>query len=97
MAQKCHSDKDIPKLLREIELALASGNDVTTPFRAADINDATSYNGQKRFDGIARFETGGCRNSSSTASNNNDLIFFHVRILPCFRFTSDLPAPSEAV
>jgi len=35
MALKRHSDEDILKLLREIELALASGNDGVTACRTA--------------------------------------------------------------
>jgi putative transposase len=41
MARKRHSDEDILKLLREIELALASGHDVVTACRSVGISDAT--------------------------------------------------------
>jgi putative transposase len=54
MARKRHSDEDILKLLREIELALASGNDVGTACRSVGISDATYYNWRKRFGGMAR-------------------------------------------
>jgi putative transposase len=54
MARKRHSDEDILKLLREIELALASGHDVTTACRSVGISDATYYNWRKRFGGMAR-------------------------------------------
>ena len=47
MARKRHSDEDILKLLREIELALASGKDVATACRAAGISDATYYTWRK--------------------------------------------------
>lgn len=54
MARKRHSDEDILKLLREIELALASGNDVATACRSVGISDATYYNWRKRFGGMAK-------------------------------------------
>ena len=54
MARKRHSDEDVLKLLREIELALASGNDVATACRSVGISDATYYNWRKRFGGMAR-------------------------------------------
>lgn len=54
MARKRHSDEDILKLLREIELALASGHDVATACRSAGISDATYYNWRKRFGGMAK-------------------------------------------
>jgi hypothetical protein len=37
MARKRHSDEDILKLLREIELALASGHDVATACRSVGV------------------------------------------------------------
>mgnify|MGYP001818932498 CR=1 FL=1 len=43
MARKRHSDEDILKLLREIELHLAGGADVATACRSAGISDATYY------------------------------------------------------
>ena len=43
MARKRHSDEDILKLLREIEVRLASGSDVTSACRTAGISDATYY------------------------------------------------------
>jgi putative transposase len=54
MARKRHSDEDILKLLREIELALASGHDVATACRSVGISDATYYNWRKRFGVMAR-------------------------------------------
>jgi len=54
MARKRHSDEDILKLLREIELSLASGNDVATACRSVGISDATYYNWRKRFGGMAK-------------------------------------------
>jgi hypothetical protein len=40
MARKRHSDEDILKLLREIEMHHSSGSDVPTAYRAAGISDA---------------------------------------------------------
>jgi transposase-like protein len=54
MARKRHSDEDIVKLLREIEVRLASGSDVSTACRAAGISDATYYTWRKKFGGMAR-------------------------------------------
>ena len=54
MARKCHSDEDILKLLREIEVHLASGSDVASACRTAGISDATYYNWRKKFGGIGR-------------------------------------------
>ena len=54
MARKRHSDEDILKLLREIEVRLASGSDVSTACRSAGISDATYYIWHKKFGGMAR-------------------------------------------
>jgi len=54
MARKRHSDEDILKLLREIEVRLASGGDVATACRAAGISEATYYTWRKKFGGMAR-------------------------------------------
>jgi len=54
MARKRYSDEDILKLLREIELNLASGSDVPTACRSVGISDATYYNWRKRFGGMGR-------------------------------------------
>ncbi len=54
MARKRHSDEDILKLLREIELHLAGGADVATACRAVGISDATYYNWRKKFGGMGR-------------------------------------------
>ena len=54
MARKRHSDEDILKLLREIELNLASGNDVVSACRSVGISDATYYNWRTRFGGMGR-------------------------------------------
>jgi transposase-like protein len=52
MARKRHSDDDILKLLREIELKLAIGSDVASACRGVGISDATFYNWRKRFGGL---------------------------------------------
>lgn len=54
MARKRHSDEDVLKLLREIEVRLVSGNDVTTACRAAGISDATYYTWRKKFGSMGR-------------------------------------------
>ena len=54
LARKRYSDEDILKLLREIELNLASGNDVVSACRSVGISDATYYNWRKRFGGMGR-------------------------------------------
>ena len=54
MARKRYSDEDILKLLREIELNLASGSDVATACRSVGISDATYYNWRKRFGGMGK-------------------------------------------
>ena len=41
MARKRHSDEDILKLLREIELKLTAGDDVALACRSVGISDAT--------------------------------------------------------
>jgi len=54
MARKRHSDEDILKLLREIELKLTSGDDVASSCRGMGIGDATYYNWRKRFGAMGR-------------------------------------------
>ena len=54
MARKRHSDDDILKLLRAIEVKLSEGNDVASACRSVGISDATYYNWQKRFGGMGR-------------------------------------------
>ena len=54
MSRKRYSDEDILKLLREIELNLASGSDVPTACRSVGISDGTYYNWRKRFGGMGR-------------------------------------------
>ena len=45
MARKRHSDEDILKLLREIEVKLSAGSNVQSTCRGAGISDATYYRG----------------------------------------------------
>ena len=54
MARKRHSDEDILKLLREIELKLTAGDDVASACRSVGISDATFYNWRRRFGGMGR-------------------------------------------
>ena len=54
MARKRFSDEDILKLLRQIELSLASGGDVASACRSAGVSDATYYNWRKRFGGMGK-------------------------------------------
>ena len=54
MARKRHSDDDILKLLREIELKLSGGSDVASACRSVGISDATYYNWRRRFGGMGR-------------------------------------------
>ena len=54
MARKRHTDEDILKLLREIELKLTAGDDVASACRSVGISDATYYKWRKRFGGMGR-------------------------------------------
>ena len=54
MARKRHSDEDCLKLLREIEVKLAGGSDVSSACRSAGISDATYYTWRKKFGGMGR-------------------------------------------
>ena len=54
MARKRHSDEDILKLLREIELKLANGSGVASACRGLGISDATYNNWRRRFRGMVR-------------------------------------------
>ena len=54
MARKRYSDEDCLKLLREIELKLASGSDVSSACRAAGISEATYYAWRKKFGSMGR-------------------------------------------
>ena len=54
MARKRYSDEDVLRLLREIELSLASGSDVASACRSAGVSDATYYTWRKRFGGMGK-------------------------------------------
>jgi len=54
MARKRYSDEDVLKLLREIELKLSGGSDVSSACRSVGISDATYYNWRKRFGGMGK-------------------------------------------
>jgi hypothetical protein len=48
MARKRHSDEDVLKLLREVEVKLSAGSDVQSACRGVGISEATYYNWRKR-------------------------------------------------
>ncbi len=54
MARKRHSDEDILKLLREIEVHVHSGMDVVNACRKAGVSDKTYYAWRKKFGGMGR-------------------------------------------
>ena len=54
MARKRYTDEDCLKLLREIELQLAGGADVSAACRSVGISDATYYTWRKKFGGMGR-------------------------------------------
>ena len=54
MARKLYSDEDILRILREIELHLASVSDVSTACRKAGLCDATYNNWRKKLGGMGR-------------------------------------------
>ena len=62
MAKKRHSDEDVLKLLREIELKLTAGGDVASACRSVGISDATYYNWRKRFGGMGRAQLSELKN-----------------------------------
>ena len=62
MARKRHSDEDVLKLLREIELKLTAGGDVASACRSVGISDATYYNWRKRFGGMGRAQLSELKN-----------------------------------
>ncbi|MEM9318283.1 MAG: transposase, partial [Pseudomonadota bacterium] len=53
MARKRHSDEDVLKLLREIELKLTAGDDVASACRSVGISDAAYSNWRRRFGAVA--------------------------------------------
>lgn len=54
MARKRFSDEDVLRLLREMEVHLASGSDVQSACRSVGISDATYYKWRKRYGGMGR-------------------------------------------
>jgi hypothetical protein len=54
MARERHSDEDILKLLREIELKLAEGGGVQSACRSVGVSDATYDNWRNRFGGMGK-------------------------------------------
>ncbi|MEM0990659.1 MAG: transposase [Pseudomonadota bacterium] len=61
MARKRHTDEDALRLMREIEVHLASGHDVTEACRKAGISEGTYYNWRKKFGGVSRSQLAGKR------------------------------------
>ena len=62
MARKRHSDEEVLKLLREVELKLTAGDDVASACRSVGISDATYYNWRKRFGGMGRSQLSELKN-----------------------------------
>ena len=62
MARRRHSDEDVLKLLREIELKLSGGSDVASACRSVGISDATYYNWRRRFGGMGRSQLSEMKN-----------------------------------
>jgi len=54
MSRKRYSDEDCLRLLRQVEVELATGLDVVSACRSAGISDATYYTWRKKFGGMAR-------------------------------------------
>lgn len=54
MARKRYSDEDILRLLKEIEVHISSGSDVSSACRQAGVSDATYYNWRRRFGGMGK-------------------------------------------
>lgn len=54
MARKRHSDEECLRILRQVEVDLAAGSDVTTACRSAGISDARFYTWRKKFGSMGR-------------------------------------------
>lgn len=54
MARKRHSDEDVLRLLREIEISLAEGHGVIEACRKAGVSDKTYYVWRKKFGGMGK-------------------------------------------
>lgn len=54
MARKGHSDEEVLRLLREIEVNLHGGMDVVSACRKAGVSDKTYYVWRKKFGGMGR-------------------------------------------
>ena len=52
MARKRFSDEDVIRLLRQIEVELASGATVAMACRSAGVSDVTFYGWRKKFGGM---------------------------------------------
>jgi len=54
MTRKRFSDEDALNVLRQVELELASGNNVESACRTAGISDATYYKWRKHYGGMGK-------------------------------------------
>ena len=54
MARKRYSDEECLRILRQVEVELSAGADVTTACRSAGISDATFYTWRKKFGSMGR-------------------------------------------
>jgi putative transposase len=54
MARKRYSDEECLGILRQVEVELSAGGDVTTACRSAGISDATFYTWRKKFGSMGR-------------------------------------------
>jgi putative transposase len=54
MARKRYSDEECLKILRQVEVELAAGADVSTACRSAGISDATFYTWRRKFGSMGR-------------------------------------------
>jgi len=75
MARKRHSDEDILKLLREIEVKLSSGSDVQSACHGVGISEATYYNWRKRFGGMGRSQLSEMRSLEKENTRLKKIVF----------------------
>ena len=54
MARKRFSDEDVLNLLRQIEVELSGGSDVSSACRKFGISDATYYTWRKKYGGMGK-------------------------------------------
>ena len=66
IARKRHSDEDVLKLPREIEVKLANGSNVPSACLGVGISEATYYDWRKRFGGMGRSQLSEMRSLEKT-------------------------------